>query len=323
VTGGTGFIGGHLITALVADGCTIRALVRQGTDAAPLVSRGVEVVQGDLADATALRLAATGCDVVYHLAGLTSTKHAPRNAYDVANVLGTRNVARAALDAGVGRLVYGSSIGTFGAAFGRRPVHEATPPRPDSTYRVSKFGGEREVTAAARDGLPAVIARIGSTMGPGGRHWLGLFRAVAEGRVRRIGAVRNRIQPVHVHDLIDGLRRCGAIPGIEGGLFLLPGPDPVTVGDFLERIAAAVGTRLPPGRLPGLPFRAWYRLGQQAILRTGRELPWGHRHKMFVADEWFDFSQTRSQLGYAPRITPVESIHQTAAWLRAEGLLPR
>lgn len=322
VTGATGFIGGHLVAALAAEGPGTRALVRPGTDATSLETLGVEVVRGDLADAPAICRAVAGCDVVYHLAGLTSTKPAGRRAYDAVNVMGTRNVARAALDAGVGRLVYGSSIGTFGAAFGRRPVNEMTPPRPDSVYRASKLAGEREVTAAARNGLPSVIARIGSTMGPGARHWLGLFGAVAERRVRRIGAGTNRIQPVHVTDVIAGLRRCGTVPGIEGGLFLLPGPEPITVGEFLERIAAAVGTTLPPRRLPGAPFRAWYRLGQLVVQRTGRAIPWGHRHKLFFADEWFDFSRTRSRLGYAPRISVVESIGQTAEWLRAEGLLP-
>ncbi|MFN2383425.1 MAG: NAD-dependent epimerase/dehydratase family protein [Gemmatimonadota bacterium] len=322
MTGATGFIGGHLVRRLIEEGGGVRALVRPATAAAHLEALGVEVVRGDLADSAALRRAATGCDVVYHLAGVTSTKRPGRHALETANVAGTRNVARAALAAGVGRLVYGSSIGTFGAAFARSPVNETTPARPDSTYRVSKLRGEHAVTAAARDGLPAVVARIGSTMGPGARHWRGLFRAVAERRVRRIGALTNRIQPVHVADVIDGLRRCGTVPRIEGGLFLLVGPEPIRVGELLERIAAAVGTTLPAGRLPGAPFRAWYRLGQWAVQRTGREIPWGHRHKLFMGDEAVDFAGTRDRLGYAPRVTVVESIRQTAEWLRAEGLLP-
>lgn len=121
VTGGTGFIGAHVVRRLRARGDDVRAMVRDPEKATDLAALGCELVTGTLADVPAMRSGIEGCDTVIHGAavyevGIPASEH--RAMYE-ANVLGTENVLRAALDAGVGKVVYVSTVAAFGNTHGQ------------------------------------------------------------------------------------------------------------------------------------------------------------------------------------------------------------
>jgi nucleoside-diphosphate-sugar epimerase len=160
VTGGAGFVGGHLVDSLVADGYAVRAFARPGADTRRL-ERIATVVRGELSDVDALERAATGCAHLFHVAAVTSTSARSKREYEATNVAAPANVARAAARAGVERVVHVSSCGVYGFRC-PSPADESTPLGADTPYRRSKARGERAVMAAAeRSGLAVVIAAVG------------------------------------------------------------------------------------------------------------------------------------------------------------------
>ena len=218
ITGATGFIGGNLAEALVKEGHEVRALARLTSDTSRLKRLDVEIVNGDLRDEAATKTAVAGCERVYHLAAKTTKDHLTKRKYYAHNVQGTKNLAEAALNAGVRRFVYASSVGVYGT-LANSGIDENTTPRPDSYYRETKYAGEKELLRLHKEnGLPVVVARLGSVYGPGSRVWLDVFRKVATGDFRIIGTGDNLNHWIYVDDLVDGLRRCAETTGVEGEL---------------------------------------------------------------------------------------------------------
>ena len=114
VTGATGFIGSNLVPHLVREGWNVRALVREGTDLSLSGESDVEPVPGDVRDPGVLAAAVKGADVVYHVAGVVSYWRPRRDELHEINVVGTQNIVAACQRAGVGRLVFTSSVGAIG-----------------------------------------------------------------------------------------------------------------------------------------------------------------------------------------------------------------
>jgi dihydroflavonol-4-reductase len=169
VTGATGFIGGRLVRQLVNAGHDVVALVREPAAAMDLHDLGVELVGGDILDRPGLDRATAGADGVFHLAAWYRVGAHDRSAAEAINVHGTRNVLEAARDAGVGKIVYTSSIAVLGDT-GRRVVDETY--RHDgpwlSEYDRTKWLAHYEVAVPLADaGVPVVIVQPGLVYGPG------------------------------------------------------------------------------------------------------------------------------------------------------------
>ena len=325
VTGATGFIGSHLTERLVAAGEHVKALVRSSAKAARLKSLGVEVIQGDIGDAYAVERAADKCEVIFHLAAKTeSAGLLSHREVRVANVQGSENVAGAAVRAGVGRLVFCSSVAVYGRMAKNRLIDENTATRPDSPYGESKVLGERIVLSALqREGLPVVIARISTVWGPGSTSWLGLFRSILSGEFRLIGAGTNCHHIADISDIVEGLRLCASTKGIEGRTFILSGSEAVQLRTLVKMIGEEIGAVHRSGSLPAAPLHAYRILDKIAVALIGRQLPRADRLALFLGDRTFNIGRARVELGYIPRINTRDTIHRMAEWFRAQGHLPR
>ena len=185
VTGGTGFLGRHLVEALVADGDAVRVLIRPETRSAPLDGLEVEVVRGDLGDAAALRRAAADCDLVYHLAGVVSHRRRDRRLLDAVNVAGTRRLL-AAVEPGA-RVVHVSSVAAIGPVDEPNKRADEAHPFPPAAERLpyasSKRAGEQ---IALESGVDVVVANPAFLLGPGDVHRVSTWpvSAYLGGRVR-------------------------------------------------------------------------------------------------------------------------------------------
>jgi dihydroflavonol-4-reductase len=193
VTGGTGFLGRHLIALLAARGDRIRTLAREGTDASALAGRDVEVARGDVLDPEAVRRAAAGCGLVFHLAGLISWEQRDLPRLTAVNVDGVRTVLDA-VDPGA-RVVHVSSVSALGPAPAPdRPADEQQELQPWAEaypYARTKRDGERVALEAAARGQDVVVANPGYLIGPGdlyrvstfpvGRYLRGILRVTAPG----------------------------------------------------------------------------------------------------------------------------------------------
>lgn len=168
VTGATGFIGASVIRRLLEHGYDVRVLARKGSDLGNLQGLKVETVFGDLQMPDTLRQALSGCRHLYHVAAHYALwARDPRIFYDV-NVIGTRNLLQAAMESGVERIVYTSTIGAVGLPVKGGAGTEDTPVSLNQMvghYKRSKYMAEQEVLKFARQGLPVVIVNPSAPVG--------------------------------------------------------------------------------------------------------------------------------------------------------------
>ncbi len=324
LTGATGFVGGHVLRALVARGEHVRCLVRDPARR-ELLDRAAEAVPGDLRDAAAVRRAVHGCEVVYHCAAdYRLWVPDPRPMYE-ANVEGTRNVLAAAADAGARRVVYTSTVGALGLRPDGAPADERTPVRLDDMvghYKRSKFLAERVAEEWIAHGLPVVIVHPSAPVGECDRKPTATGRMILDflrGRIRAY--VDTGLNLVDVRDVAEG-HLLAAEHGRVGEKYIL-GHANLTLDEILSTLARIAGMPRPRVRLPHwVPLAAatvetrwaeWRgrepRLEVDAVLLA--------RHRMF-----FDASKAVRELGLPQ--TPVEqALERAVAWFREAGYVPR
>lgn len=168
VTGATGQVGYHIARALMRRGRSIRALVRCMEGARRILPKECELIQGDITDAESVKRALQGCCVVYHAAGWPEQWQQDPNVFERVNVGGTKNIIEAALEQGVRRLIYTSTVDVFYAEHGQEFDESVLDPRPKRTYyERSKQDADRLVANALQEGLPAIFLHPAAVYGPG------------------------------------------------------------------------------------------------------------------------------------------------------------
>lgn len=262
VTGGTGFIGRHLVDRLLTDRPhdTLHCLVRSPIPAheveavASLRRRGVRVIEGDLEQLFVSETPAPCAVLVFHLAANPDTA-LPDQALQV-NDAGTRNLIRWLGDHVRGaRLVYTSSVAVLdrdGHPDG--PLTETSPCHPRTAYGRTKLGGEQAIIeAAAASGYSFTILRLGTVFGPGAKSG-GLFDRLFSltERHRLLGRLNwpGRTSVVHVDDAARLLSRVATEPAAANQIYCVANPDAPTVGELAVRIGTVSGHPVSPVRLP-------------------------------------------------------------------------
>jgi len=320
VTGGTGFVGRNLIEQLVRAGWQVTALHRRPEQAAVIRGHGADPVAGDLLDPDTLRRAVPkGVEAVFHVAGDTTLwrRHEARQ-YRI-NVIGTRNVVAAALNAGAGRLVQTSTWNVYGLGFG--PVTESDPRvGRDSPvgYDRTKTLAEDEVLSGIERGLPAVIVNPSHIIGRYDTgNWARMFTMVAAGKVPGIppgsGSFCQAEQVALAH--IAAARR-----GRVGEHYLLGGAN-ATFREVFETIGALLGKPVPARTVPAPLLKAYGGLLTLMAAFTGREpdvTPAGAR--MVSRRPYVTSDKAEQELGYrpVPLQTMLEDCHR---WLVENGYL--
>jgi len=304
VTGGSGFIGGRLIERLCGEGHLVRALARSSTAAESVRAHGAEPVEGELADVTAMRAGADGCQLAFHAAA-TLGDWGRREDFERGNVQGTHNVLRACEDAGVRRFVH---VGTEAALLAGRPlveVDETAPLRPDSPalYSSTKARAEQAVLAANRDGFETVVVRPRFVWGRGDTTLLPVIaEMVRTGRFAWIGGGRHRTSTTHVENTVEGLV-LGANRGRPGNAYFVTDGEPVVFREFLSRLLATQGLDAPTRSIPAPVAGVVAAAGETAW----RLLPLPGRPPLTRFAYWVSaqectirIDKAREQLGYQP-----------------------
>jgi len=322
VTGATGFLGSHLTERLLAEGCPLRALVRDPRKAAAFQDRVEAVVTGDIADREPVAALARGCDTFVHLVSNFRVVGGSAESYWRTNVEGTRNALAAAAEAGVRRFVHCSTIGVHGDVRAS-PADESTPFNPGDLYQETKLQAEQVCREAMENtDMEIVIIRPTSQYGPGDLRMLKMFRMLAAGRFVMIGACKAHFHAVYIDDLVEGFWRAMTVPGIGGETFLIGGPRYVSLEEYIRTAAAALDVPPPRWRVPYWPvhFAAW---ACEALCRPfGLEPPLHRRRvRFFRNNRAFSIDKARRVLGYEPRVELAEGMRSTVDWYRAQGLL--
>jgi len=232
VTGATGFIGGRLAEILATQGVPVRALVRTWSRAARLARLPVELIGGDMLDLESLRRAAAGCRTIYHCAvDFAAGGRAIRRS----SAVGARHVLQAALDAGVERVVFLSTVAVYGADPPPGPISEDTPVRHEGDdYADGKIDAEAAaLDVHRRTGLPVVILRPPIVYGPFSSRTVSLAQAIRAGRLALIADTAGVCNTLYV-------LLAATAPGAPGRAFHVTDGAPVSWHAFIEAHARAL-----------------------------------------------------------------------------------
>jgi NAD dependent epimerase/dehydratase len=257
VTGAGGFIGGHLVAELVRSGASVRALVHYNSRnergtldwLAPELTREVDVVLGDLRDVESVQQAAEGADTILHLGAQIAIPYSfvnPRDFFET-NVLGTLNVAQAALRGGARRVIHTSTSEVYGSAR-TVPITLDHPIEPQSPYAASKVAADKLMDAWHRSyELPMTIVRPFNTYGPrqSARAVIPTIMSQAlAGGTLRLGSLTPRRDLTFVEDTVAGLLAAADSDAAIGRTIQLGTGEDVAIGDIVELVGDIVGRRL-------------------------------------------------------------------------------
>jgi dihydroflavonol-4-reductase len=318
VTGGTGFLGHHLVPALLSEGFRVRLLVREGSHLGELAHLPVELATGDLSVADGLAQAVRGARHVVHAAAHFRFWGSSQIFRQV-NVHGTRAIAQAALDERVERFIHISAVAVVGRQKPGQVIDEQTPCRPQDDYQRTKLEAEQELQKLfVEKGLPVVILRPGAFYGPHGRY--GFNRLFIEdprrGLPLQVQGGRRITFPVFVPDVADMIchsfreARLGEVYNICG--------KPVTHAEVDQVVSRLLGIRSRRWNIPWQLMVALAAAMEFVSHIRGREpfYPLNLRHYVFT--DWnVSSAKAQRELRYSP--TPLEEgLRQTVDWYRSQ-----
>lgn len=306
VTGGTGFIGGHVVRLLRERGDHVRCLVRSPGKAERLAQMGAELVEGDLSDEEAIRRGLEGCDAAIHGAAVykVGIPASERAAMHEANVEGTRRVLDACIEAGVARIVYISTVAVFGNTRGE--IVDESYRRDESqgflsVYDETKYRSHEIALDRIANGAPIVVVQPGGVYGPGDHSEIGnIIEQTRRGKLRMKAFPELGFNLVHVEDVAAGVL-LALDKGKAGEAYVLGG-EITRMGDLVERVAAIEGRRAPRLTLPPVMAKLSAPLGPVVGPMMG--FPPNLSEAIRAAHKvtyWAGHDKAEAELGYAPR----------------------
>lgn len=308
VTGASGFLGRALTARLRAGGIQVRALVRSGRGASVEAD---EISEGDVRDASSLRLAVAGTDWVFHAAARVSTGGAWEE-FETVNVGGTRDVICLATEAGVRRIVHVSSLGVYAVASDGAVVSEEGPFEEASGergyYARSKLEADRVALQAAAAGAPVAVVRPGLLYGPGRVPPLGR-RVIALGPLRVFLASPGYLLPLaFVDNVADALVLAAQKPEARGRAYTIVDAH-VRQADYARLYRRASGQRWIALYAPLGLIRLAVRAAEGGARMAGRRSPvTTHQLERTLRSATFEVRRAREELGWQPRISVEEGL---------------
>ncbi len=323
ITGATGLLGGHLIKELQQRGEDIRALVLPVENADKLEKEGVEVVRGDITDASTLKPAVKDVELVFHLAGMMGVWR-PLADYRLVNVTGSENLYKAAQKAGVRRYVHTSSHTVYGLGYSRfLTENDALRPDPDP-YSLTKAEGDRLMRRLMLTSeVETVILRPGTFFGPGDRlHFGRMAQKMKDGKGVIIGRGDNALPFCYVTDVVQGFMLAAYHENAPGNVYNITNDHPMTQLEMFNAIADAVDGVRPTRHLPYLPIYYGSIVAEKVVARVTRTKPIVTQlgAMMFGSDNRHSVEKARRELGYEPKVDLRTGITLAAEWFNAGGM---
>lgn len=329
VTGGTGFVGSHLIEQLRDQGETVRALVRPTSNRAFVESLGAESWEGDLDDQNSLRRACEGCETVFHSAARVEIIGTEKEFHHT-TVAGTERLLAAAADQGVKRFVYLSSCGVYHPVLfaSGRVIDEFTPVRQPPRWFIygrAKYQAERVVREQCPADLAWVIVRLGYLYGPRNRTMHTYVKpAMLDRTMMILGDGRNEMALVYVTDAVRAVVRAGECPEAAGRTLIAGGNERVTQQQYFDALADGFGI---PRITRHIPYRIAFLFGwlgeylirrgpRRAVLRRSAIALTGLPQRLRC-----DFTQ--QLLGWRPEIRFADGMRAAFEWYHSEYAKPK
>ena len=327
ITGGGGFIGTHLVDRLLAAGDRVRVVERPGGVHSHLPLEQIELIEADIRDAAAMQAAASGCDLVLHLAANPNLWAKDDREFEQVNHQGTRNVLDAARTGGAFRTIYVSTESILAPPGSDRIIDEDTVTTIDDMigpYCRSKWLAEQAAFEAAERGEPVVTVRPSVPIGPGD-HRMGPFSRMicdlGHGRIK--GYLEGDINIIDVRDVADGIM--AAIEHGQPGRPELLVNENWTILELFRHLSPPLGVRPPRVRIPWLAALGFAHLEEWActrLLRSRQPMATVTGVKLTRRPFRFDGSRSARRLGLATMRDCRATLAESLDWYRAKGHLP-
>jgi dihydroflavonol-4-reductase len=322
VTGAAGFIGSHLVEALVQRGVQVRCLVKPTSHLTWVKGLPVEIIYGDCQEKDSLGPGVKDVDLVFHLAGATRAIE-PKTYFEV-NALGTENLVQACLEHNtrVQKFIYLSSLAAAGPGQNGEKKKESDPCEPVSPYGRSKRRGEELALAQAQE-LPLLILRPAAIYGPRDKAFLALFQCLAKRIKPSVSGGVQHLSLCSVQDLVDALLLAAETRTQTGEIFFLSDGQDYRIDEINDIFAQAMAVtayrlRLPLPVLCGIAAVAEYCSqvsGKPALLSRGKA-------EEMIQPNWLcDITKARTLLGFEPQISLARGAKLTFDWYRKEHWL--
>jgi dihydroflavonol-4-reductase len=322
ITGGTGFIGSHLVESLLSKGYRVKCLIRNTSSLKWLQNLPVEYVHGDLFNHDALRMAVRDVDFVYHLAGVVAAKK--REGYFRGNQVGTRNLLEAviAVNPGLKKFIFVSSLTAAGPGTGNEPVTEEDVPRPITAYGESKLAAEREVIERWT-ALPSVIVRAPAVYGPRDIGILTFFQSISKGLEPLIGFREKKASLVHSTDLVNGIILAGENEKAVRTTYFIGSERPYTWSELGALTATLMNKKTIRIKIPHwLVFAIAGISGVVGNLGSKPPIFNYEKGKDITRANWScSVEKAKRELGYRQMIQVEQGFAETIEWYKKQGWL--
>jgi len=325
VTGGTGFVGSHLIDRLIARGYEVRAIVRPTSNLQWITHPPVELFHSSLLEADKLQTAMQDVDVVFHVAGSLIEKN--WDGFYKANVKPVELLLEAAArrEGKLKRFVLVSSTGAAGPSPDGHPLREHELEHPVSAYGRSKLEGEK-VAQRYFDKLPVTIVRPSAVYGPRDPNVLKMFQHVRGGVTPLLGRAEQYTSMVHAEELADGMILAAENDAANGQTFFLASERAYSRTELLDTVGDIVGRRSFRPILPKRPALAVAKLYATFVTKVLNKATLLDPERIETVGQtyWsFDVSKAMKMLGYRQKYTLMDGMRQTYEWYQANGWLDR
>jgi len=319
VTGASGFVGSHVIDALLAQGRTVRAQVRTPSASQELRDRGVDVTAGDARDPQLLAQAVRGVDVVYHCAAAVGPSFSQREIREV-GLAGTRNLLEGLRQAGSGRAVLLTSVNVLGtrrldAASEDVPLQRSGDAAADTKVAIEELAQEYQ----QRHGVDVTVLRPGMIYGPRDRHNVPqMMRALRRGKFAFIGSRDNVAPIVYISDVVQAMLLAGTTPASRGRVYHITDGSRTTIGEFIDELAKQIDCPVSAKVLPyTVPYLGCVVFEWLSRLRLYRGRPPIVRNSLrhLGTSRSFCIERAAKELGYVPRVSYQEGLSLAVKWI--------
>jgi len=315
VTGGTGFIGSHLVERLISKGYGVRCLVRDRNKLGYLKDLPVEYFYGDLFSTDVLEKAIRGVDYVYHVAGVVASK--TKEGFYRGNRDATRNIIEttARINPALKKFIHVSSLAAVGPGENRTPVNETTPFHPITTYGRSKMEAELEVLKFS-DALPITIVRPPAVYGPRDPATFDFFKTIYGGLEPIVGFTDKYVSLVHSTDLVSGIVLAGESDASAGQTYFL-GSEKIyswnEIGTVTKQVMGKKALRI---RLPEpLVYAVAATVGFFASFGSKPSVLNFEKGRDMVQSNWtVDVGKAKRDFGFKQEVELAEGVRQTVKW---------
>jgi len=322
VTGGTGFVGSHLVDLLLSKNFEVRCITRKTSSLKWLKGKNVEIFDSGLFDMEKLKEVLKGSNYLFHVAGVVRSKN--KEGFYIGNVDTTKNLLEATLEVNptIEKIVIVSSLTATGPSIDGKPVNETTPTNPITTYGKSKLA-EEKLANSFMDKLPITICRAPAIYGERETDIYAMFKGFQKGIMTLVGFNDKKLSLIHGRDFVYGLYLAAISKKSIGEIYFISSEeiyDWNIISDAMEKALSKKALRI---RIPHFVIYGIGAISHFVNFFASKPATFNlEKAKDFVQENWTcDTSKAKEQLGYSQQISLDEGMKNTVDWYRAEKWL--